>query len=297
MNVTTLFSQINGAYRGTDDDPPTTGTDFTLWLDTANRKISEWAHDTKNTWQSNFTYYTPNEPGTVTTAGTTALTGTNTYFGDYRIGDKIYVSGETVRTIATIPSDTSLTVTVAFSTTGAGKTFTHDTIIASGIQDYNLHRNLLVPSDKVFAEITATNVLNYTVGKPQEHSRYYNEVYISGINPQGISFYSAIASTDSAVGSILRVPGFYAPADLTAATDIVPVDDPYWLVYAVASELAFNDLTYESKTNDLNVKANNLYSQMSSSNRRGTNNTPRVLQTNVSRIIGPDSETGVGSIN
>lgn len=60
-------------------------------------------------------------PGTVTTAGTTTLTGTTddesaTKFLDYKVGDKIKVSGESERTIATIANDYTLTVTSAFST-------------------------------------------------------------------------------------------------------------------------------------------------------------------------------------
>ena len=63
--------------------------------------------------------------GTVTTNGTVNLTGVGTTFTDtFRVGDTITVAGETVRTIATIPSDTSLTVTVAFSTTASGLAYT-----------------------------------------------------------------------------------------------------------------------------------------------------------------------------
>lgn len=58
--------------------------------------------------------------GTVATNGTTTLTGTGTNFlSVYNVGDSIYVDGETVRTIATVPSNTSLTVTSAFSTTAS----------------------------------------------------------------------------------------------------------------------------------------------------------------------------------
>jgi hypothetical protein len=63
--------------------------------------------------------------GRVTTNGTTALTGTNTQFlNTFKSGDTISVSGETVRTIASISSDTSLTVTAAFSTSQNNLTYT-----------------------------------------------------------------------------------------------------------------------------------------------------------------------------
>jgi len=61
--------------------------------------------------------------GTVTTAGTVALVGEDTEFTAYTVGDTIKVEGETLRTIATITDDTHLTVTVAFSTSGAELTY------------------------------------------------------------------------------------------------------------------------------------------------------------------------------
>ena len=290
MILTDLLTQVNIAFRGSDDDVPATGSvDSDLWIGTVNRKIQEWARDSKNTWQSNFLYSRPNEPGTVATEGTTTLTGTDTYFLDYQVGDKITVDGETVRTIATITSNTVLTVTVAFSNTDSAKSFTHQPIIKTATQSYNLHRRFLAPSDTVVVT-TATQDTEYVIGKPQERERYVDEVYISGNNPKSITFYEDIESTDSIVGGELFVPGFYFPDELTLGTDVIPVDDPYWLVYAVASELAFNDLTYESKANDLNTKANNLYIQMAQANRRGTSNNPRIIRTNVNRIVGPSSE-------
>jgi hypothetical protein len=64
--------------------------------------------------------------GTVETNGTTTLTGTSTVFErSFVVGDTISVAGETDRIIATIASDTSLTVTVAFSTTASGTAYTH----------------------------------------------------------------------------------------------------------------------------------------------------------------------------
>lgn len=293
MILSELFIQINSAYRGADDDVPAVGSsDYTNWLSTTNRKLSEWVHDSKNTWLSNFSYEKPIEPGTVSTTGTTTLTGLSTYFTDYLVGDTITVSGETVRTIATITSDTVLTVTVAFSNTASTKTFTHASIVTSGVQSYSTHRNLNNPSDKVYV-VTATDTLEYVLGKPQERNRFLNEVYLSGRNPQTVTFYDDINATSNTqlIGGTIKVPGYYVPTDLASSTDIIPVDDPYWLVFAVASELAFNDLTYEDKAPDLNAKANNLYSGMVSDNRRGTNNNPRIAQTNVNRIPGTRNES------
>jgi hypothetical protein len=57
--------------------------------------------------------------GTVTTVGTTALTGSGTNFLDFKAGDVIRVTDETDRTIASITTNEALTVTVAFTNTAA----------------------------------------------------------------------------------------------------------------------------------------------------------------------------------
>jgi hypothetical protein len=61
--------------------------------------------------------------GTVTTNGTTALVGADTTFLDYLVGWRIRVYGERWRTIATIPTETGLTVSSAFTTSASGLTY------------------------------------------------------------------------------------------------------------------------------------------------------------------------------
>lgn len=279
-----LKAHINASYRGSDDDAPTSGTpDATLWDLTINRKISEWAGDSKVYWNSLFLDTTPNELGTVTTTGTTTLTGTGTYFLDYQVGDKIIVNGETERTIDTITSNTLLTVSVAFANSTT-TTFTHKNIIKVGVQTYNLHRQFINASDDVI--IKDTNDINYTIDKPQR--REDAQTYISGVNPQSITFVEEIKSDSNLLGLEFTVPGYYAPLDLTSDNDVIPVDDPYWLVMSVASELAFNDLTYENKAPALNIKANALYQGMISNNNKGTSGRSRTVRYNVSNNFSLD---------
>lgn len=224
MTVETLLTQINAAYRGTDDDAPADGTpDFDLWLATANRKQNEWARDGKNTWQSLFE----------------------------------------IREVGTV---------------------------AAGTQVYDLDEEIILPANKVIVTTTGDQVLEYTISKPQERQRFLRSAYISGRDPQTLTFYDTITSDSQIDGGTISIAAYFVPEDLTSVSDVVSVDDPYWLVYAVASELAFNDLTYEDKYQDLNVKANNLWRQMSQNNRRGTSDFPRTARTNVNRIAGPSSE-------
>jgi hypothetical protein len=283
MILSTFFSQVNGAYRGTDDDAPVVGTtDYDLWLETTNRKIDEWARAKK--WNSTFLLTKPTEPGTGATTATTALIGTSTNFLDYRVGDKITVSGETVRTIATITDDTHLTVTVAFTNTASAKTFTLKQIIATAVQSYSMHRRFLLPSDDATVVDTSDNDNPLLIEKPQE--RIDGAVYLSGRLPQLLTFKTDLESTDPLIGGELQVPGHYLPVELTTATDTIPVDDAYWLVYSVAGELAFNDLTYEDKAPDLFSKANVQWRNMSQNDRRGGSGRPRTARTSVTRIAG-----------
>ena len=80
----------------------------------------------------NMTAYVDQSPGivtgfgTVTTNGTTTLSGSGTakFTRDFKVGDQIFVSGESVRTITNIGNDTTLTVSAAFATSAGGLSYT-----------------------------------------------------------------------------------------------------------------------------------------------------------------------------
>lgn len=266
MIASDLLLDIYRAYRGKiDSRAPAWGSDKgNVAIDIANRKISEWATDPRNKWNSLFEIAAQNEPGTVETTGTTTLTGTSTYFTDYAVGDQITVSGETVRTIATITSDTVLTVTVAFSNTASAKTFTRTTIIDTATQSYNLSRKFFSSSDYARATKTDGTYFDYPIVKAQQRNVQSQGVYVHGSNPKKITFANDI---DTGIdGATLTVPGYYIPDEITLATDLVPVDDPNWLVYIVASELARNDPASDDKYPGLVGQANDLYLKMSNAN-------------------------------
>jgi hypothetical protein len=264
MIVTDLIQEVYTAYRGKGaSKTPIAGSEkYATALAIANRKQGEWATDTNQVWVSNFrSDLTPlNQPGTVATTGTTALTGTGTFFTDFAVGDQINVSGETVRTIATITSDTALTVTPAFTNTASGLTFTR-TPIVSATKEYSVHRNFIVPSDTITVT-TATQDLTYNFTSPQ--NRTQSDVYLYGRNPKKLAFYNAIET--QAIGGTLRVPGYYKPDSMVNATDIVAVDDPYWLVYITAAELSRNDPAKEDQFANLVAMANERYMKMIDAN-------------------------------
>lgn len=290
MLVSEWLEHVNDALRGTDEDAPTLGTiDANLWLRTLNRKKNELYENVKVLWNETWKSTAPNEPGTVATTGTTTLTGTGTFFTDYAIGDTILVSGETVRTIATITSNTVLTVTSAFSNTASALTFTHKSIIDDGLTEHGLHRYLIAPSDQIRIATTGGQDVYYNISKPKERPIYGSRVvYVSGMNPQLLTFSSTISSTENIVGGTLHIPAYYMPADINVDTEdgtsIIPFLDPFYAVMAVASEIAFNDITFETKAPDLAGKAQFLYNQMVRKNRRNTYGATRPIPTRVNRI-------------
>lgn len=102
--------------------------------------------------------------GTVTTNGTVTLTGAGTAFlTAFVVGGLINVNTETVRTIATIASDVTLTVTAAFSTSTAGLTYTiadGDVIKKSGVA-WSLGKQDLGVSSPVVMPDGATTDTSY----------------------------------------------------------------------------------------------------------------------------------------
>lgn len=287
MKVNTFLTEVNDALRGTDDSVPTLSSEeANYWIRTLNKKIDELYRYSNINFDASFLINPPNESGTVATTATTTLTGTGTYFTDYKSGDTITVDGETVRTIDTIASDTSLTVTVAFSNTASGKTFTRAPIIASGTTDYNLNRSFLTPANRAYVLTTSSTKVYIDYIEPRASQVDGRRLYIWGVNPQSVSFTNDIESTENIVGGTLFVPGYYLPAELSTSdgTAEIPLTNPYWGVMAVAAEVAANDITYEDKEANLNTKANNLYRQMVRKNRRNTYNKPKPAPTNVQRI-------------
>jgi len=84
--------------------------------------------------------------GTVTTDGSTALVGGDSSFLDQvKVGDTIKVTGETSRTIATVTSDTALTVTSAFSTSVSSLSYRiTPSPLESGVLPWPLKQAILI---------------------------------------------------------------------------------------------------------------------------------------------------------
>ncbi len=284
MTLSEYITHLNYALRGIDDVAPTFGDEESdYWLSTLNRVKNSLFTNTSQNWSFALLNTQPIESGTVATTGTTTLTGTDTFFTDYSAGDTLLVDGETVRTIDTITSDTVLTVTVAFTNTDTEKTFTRAMIVSTDT-NYSLNRSFIRPSTHGYITKTDGNKIEYNIIKAEAATTSRRDLYLSGHHPAVLTVTNTIGATEGIIGGTLSLPGYYMPADVTLETDLIPVPDPFWAVMAVASEIAFNDITYEDKASDLNAKANALYRQMVSDERKGTYNNPIQTPVNVYRI-------------
>jgi hypothetical protein len=160
------------------------------------------------------------------------------------------------------------------------------TITASAAPSFDLDDNFLSASDTAYVIDTAGTRYEFDIIKAQERDPNKQQVFISGLDPKTLYFTKAIAANAGYVGGTLFLPAYIMPDDVSATNGsaTIPLPNPYWGVYAVAGEVAANDLSYEDKAPDLNAKANNLFNMMVKQNIRGTFANPRKSRTNVIKI-------------
>lgn len=141
--------------------------------------------------------------GSVTTNGTTTLTGLNTQFlNTFKVGDTITV-GVDNRTIASISSDTSLTVTSPFSTSTSGQQYTltgGDRLVVMG--NGNVGIGTTTPTAKL--DITNAGVNNTTTGL-QLQSTFAPSAGGTQTNFTSTVTNSPTSSANTAVGLALAV--------------------------------------------------------------------------------------------
>ena len=151
---------------------------------------------------------------------------------------------------------------------------------------------LIAPSDHVRVLDANSKNVYYDIVKPRERPRTGRAFYLTGMNPQTLKCTDEITATEDIVTGTLYLPGYYMPVDIDTTTEdgttVIPFADPFYAVMAVASEIAFNDITFEDRAADLAGKAQFLYSQMIRANRRNTYGNARPIPTDVKRIRGTE---------
>lgn len=167
-------------------------------------------------------------------------------------------------------------------------------ITAAAAPSFNLDNTLegfLAPARQAYVIDTDGDYHYYDTIKVGEIDRkdVTQKIYITGANPKVLRFVHEIEADDVIIGGTLYLPGYYLPADITGTDGdaVIAVDDPFWAVMAVAAQVAFGDLTYEEKFEDLNGQANELWRTMVKLNRKRQAGGSRETIYNVYRITSP----------
>jgi hypothetical protein len=122
--------------------------------------------------------------GTVQTAVSAALIGVGTSFLSYIAGDQILVSGETIRTIAGITTNTNLTVTVNFTTTAVLQTYTmyRNYPLVGGLLPLKLKQAMLLALGHFYnnreASIIGVNMNSIVMGYDNLISEFKNRTVV-----------------------------------------------------------------------------------------------------------------------
>lgn len=135
--------------------------------------------------------------------------------------------------------------------------------VSLSTRDYELEDEFIRPSDYAIISIDdATHEVPLI--QPEQASTNSGAAYIHGNNPKVLTFTETVS--DRYNGGSLILPAYYLPDALVNPTDTIVVDDPNWLVYAVASELARNDYSKDDQFGNLAGIANDLYQKMKEAN-------------------------------
>jgi hypothetical protein len=118
------------------------------------------------------------------------------------------------------------------------------------------------------------NYTDYSLVAADELKLYSSGAYCAKIGSQ-LVFNNAFKSTDAQFGGTINVPAYVFADHLSADSDDVPVDDPNWLVNAVAAEWARTDLTLAQNYPLLLQKANDLMVGMNLANAPQVSTVPK----------------------
>lgn len=154
--------------------------------------------------------------------------------------------------------------------------------VASPTLSYNLPASVFYLSDYVYVLLNdgSGNTQRFKVVHPESRNDDANGIGINGADfgdptcyltgsykggsgQMAINFVTPWSQMSAAlIGGTIQAGTYVLPADMVNNSDIVPVNNPEWLVYALAAELARNDPAKEDQFETLNGIANDIYKKM-----------------------------------
>lgn len=113
-----------------------------------------------------------------------------------------------------------------------------------------------------------TNGTSYSdyVLVPADHIKQY--VGSSVVSKVGATllFANSFTATSNELGGTIYVPAYTVPATLASDSDLIAVDNPYWLVAICAAEYTRNNLVRQNQYPNLLAEANELMKKMVENN-------------------------------
>lgn len=95
-----------------------------------------------------------------------------------------------------------------------------------------------------------TNKQAVTLVDPGQLYEYRDQLAVARIG-SNLKFSKAFLSSDSSIGSSIKVPAIKHVPDVTAASETVAVDRPMWLAYMMAAEFVRNDPVKQGQYDNL----------------------------------------------
>lgn len=161
------------------------------------------------------------------------------------------VDWKSLRTVATVTGTVTATDAFALPTTLGKLSRTEGDFVRILCTDGTETQYTIVPIERLYEEGSKVNATGN------------DTCAVSGSN---LIFNTPFQATDKEFGGTIYVPGYITPATLSAGTDVIQVDDPYWLVFAVAAEFVRTDLTRQDQYPNLIAQANNSMEGMKQDN-------------------------------
>lgn len=134
--------------------------------------------------------------------------------------------------------------------------------ITSGQQAYNFANTVIKPSDFAYIYDGDTEIAKLPIVKPQQRGNYTSGIYLTGKNPRVANFIETIGANHQFVGKTLKIGTYDRPTPLSAEGDTIPLNDPDWLVYETAAELARNDPAKDDQFGNLQGIANDKFTDL-----------------------------------
>ena len=107
---------------------------------------------------------------------------------------------------------------------------------------------------------------DYTTIPIEKLKEYTTGNYCAEYGGDQLKFNHTFTATDPQFGGTIYLPAYVAPASISADADVIPVDDPEWLVLVTAAEFVSSDQTRLYRYPNLIAEANEVMARMRDDN-------------------------------